>query len=314
MSRSGRHTSRTTASFGFAKQRRDGGGLVEMSANRPFGLVGWPTWWLSEMEVDHATSGDPIPARRGYHDRHGCRVELHAGRAAGRTFASCTSGTGRAWPFIGIFAATSVIGPVFIHGIASRTLAGLARAAERRARRTVRPRSLMLTASRAISMRRRVVVTGIGAITPIGITGRQPVGRRARRALGGAVAHPLRPVDLPQSHRGRGERLRSHATISRRKRAKRLDRFGQFSVVARAAWRSRTRSSTSRAEDRERIGAMMGTALGGVGYAEEQLGAVPDAGAARRGRRRSRSRCSAARRAATSRSSSACTGRTARTR
>ena len=33
----------------------DGGGLVEMSANRPFGLVNWPTWWLSEMEVDHAT-------------------------------------------------------------------------------------------------------------------------------------------------------------------------------------------------------------------------------------------------------------------
>jgi hypothetical protein len=34
-------------------------------------------------------------------------------------------------PFVGIPAATMVIGPVFIHGIASRTLAGLARAAER---------------------------------------------------------------------------------------------------------------------------------------------------------------------------------------
>ena len=38
-------------------------------------------------------------------------------------------------PFIGIPAATVVIGPVFIHGIASRTLAGLAGAAERQARR-----------------------------------------------------------------------------------------------------------------------------------------------------------------------------------
>jgi hypothetical protein len=34
-------------------------------------------------------------------------------------------------PFIGIPAATLVIGPVFIHGIASRTLAGLAAAAEK---------------------------------------------------------------------------------------------------------------------------------------------------------------------------------------
>ena len=35
------------------------------------------------------------------------------------------------WPLVGVFAATTVIGPVFVHGIASRTLAGLARAAER---------------------------------------------------------------------------------------------------------------------------------------------------------------------------------------
>ncbi|HKY97057.1 MAG TPA: hypothetical protein VJL35_04315, partial [Gemmatimonadaceae bacterium] len=38
---------------------------------------------------------------------------------------------GPALPLIGIPAATMVIGPVFIHGIASRTLAGLAVAAEK---------------------------------------------------------------------------------------------------------------------------------------------------------------------------------------
>ena len=38
---------------------------------------------------------------------------------------------GPAWPLIGELAARGVIGPVFVHGIASRTLAGLARAAER---------------------------------------------------------------------------------------------------------------------------------------------------------------------------------------
>jgi len=40
---------------------------------------------------------------------------------------------GPPWPLVGAFAATRVIGPVFVHGIASRTLAGLARAAERAA-------------------------------------------------------------------------------------------------------------------------------------------------------------------------------------
>jgi hypothetical protein len=39
--------------------------------------------------------------------------------------------TGPAWPIIGPLAARLVIGPVFIHGIASRTLAGIKREVER---------------------------------------------------------------------------------------------------------------------------------------------------------------------------------------
>ena len=38
--------------------------------------------------------------------------------------------TGPRWPLIGSAAAAWVIGPVFIHGIASRTLAGIRRAVE----------------------------------------------------------------------------------------------------------------------------------------------------------------------------------------
>jgi hypothetical protein len=38
--------------------------------------------------------------------------------------------TGPGWPLIGTLAASWVIGPVFIHGIASRTLAGIRRAVE----------------------------------------------------------------------------------------------------------------------------------------------------------------------------------------
>jgi ribosome-associated toxin RatA of RatAB toxin-antitoxin module len=108
----------------------DGGGLVEMSANRPFGLVNWRTWWLSEMEVDHAT-----PAIRFRHVggiTKGMDVEWSFTPADGGTRVRIVHAwDGPHWPLIGIFAATAVIGPVFIHGIASRTLAGLARVAER---------------------------------------------------------------------------------------------------------------------------------------------------------------------------------------
>lgn len=41
---------------------------------------------------------------------------------------------GPRWPLIGSLAARGIIGPVFVHGIASRTLAGLAYAAERMAK------------------------------------------------------------------------------------------------------------------------------------------------------------------------------------
>ncbi|MEP6574761.1 MAG: SRPBCC family protein, partial [Gemmatimonadota bacterium] len=34
------------------RERRPAGGVVEMSAYRPFGPVGYPTWWVSEMWVD----------------------------------------------------------------------------------------------------------------------------------------------------------------------------------------------------------------------------------------------------------------------
>ncbi len=38
---------------------------------------------------------------------------------------------GPPWPVIGPVAARAVVGPIFVHGIASRTLAGLAAVAER---------------------------------------------------------------------------------------------------------------------------------------------------------------------------------------
>ena len=114
----------------FHERAADGGGLVEMAAWRPFGVVGWPTWWLSEMAVDA-----DAPAVRFRHVRGvttGMDVEWSFRAEGDATRVRIVhSWDGPRWPLIGVFAATTVIGPVFVHGIASRTLAGLAAAAER---------------------------------------------------------------------------------------------------------------------------------------------------------------------------------------
>ncbi len=114
----------------FRERASDGGGLVEMSAWRPFGLAGWPTWWLSEMEIDAAA-----PAVRFRHVggiTKGMDVEWTFRPASGGTQVRIVHAwDGPTWPLVGVFAATAVIGPVFVHGIASRTLAGLAGVAEK---------------------------------------------------------------------------------------------------------------------------------------------------------------------------------------
>ncbi|MFI5227541.1 MAG: SRPBCC family protein [Gemmatimonadales bacterium] len=124
----------------FLEKRNDGGGVVEMSANRQFGPVDWPTFWVSLMTVrsPHGATGAGerfIPAIRFRHIRGvtaGMEVEWSFADSAGGTLVRIVHvWNGPRWPLIGDIAARGVIGPVFVHGIASRTLAGLARAAER---------------------------------------------------------------------------------------------------------------------------------------------------------------------------------------
>jgi 3-oxoacyl-[acyl-carrier-protein] synthase II len=117
---------------------------------------------------------------------------------------------------------------------------------------------------------RRVAITGIGAITPIG-TGRDALwaGIRAERS---AVRSMSRfDPSIFRSHNAAEVNDFSADDHIESKRAKRLDRFGQFSVAA-AKMAMADSGIRLEAENRERIGAMMGTALGGIGYAEEQLG------------------------------------------
>jgi ribosome-associated toxin RatA of RatAB toxin-antitoxin module len=110
-------------------ERRPDGGIVAMSANRPFGPLDWPTWWTSEMWID--------AARREVRYRHvrgitrGMDVVWRLVPDGEATDVSIVhEWDGPPWPLIRRPAAEWVIGPVFVHGIASRTLAGIARAVE----------------------------------------------------------------------------------------------------------------------------------------------------------------------------------------
>jgi len=111
-------------------ERRGDGGIVEMAAWRPFGPLRCPTWWVSEMWVD-ATR----PAVRYRHVRGitaGMDVEWRLEPAfEGTDVTIVHEWSGPAWPLISRPAAEWVIGPVFVHGIASRTLAGIRREVER---------------------------------------------------------------------------------------------------------------------------------------------------------------------------------------
>jgi 3-oxoacyl-[acyl-carrier-protein] synthase II len=116
--------------------------------------------------------------------------------------------------------------------------------------------------------RRRVVVTGIGALTPIGIT-RAGMwdGLRAQRSAVRSITR-FDPAEF-RSHNAAEIRDYSPGDFLDRKRAKRLDPFGQYSVIAARLAVEDAELDLSK-ERLERVGANMGTALGGVGYAEQQ--------------------------------------------
>ncbi len=115
---------------------------------------------------------------------------------------------------------------------------------------------------------RRVVVTGIGAITPIGSgAGGLLEGLRATRSA----------VDLISRFdtSGYGSRIAAEVrdfdplTFMDARRARRLDRFAQFSVAA-AKQAVDDAGLHLEDEDRDRCGVFVGAALGGGAFAEEQ--------------------------------------------
>lgn len=117
--------------------------------------------------------------------------------------------------------------------------------------------------------RRRVVITGVGAVTPIGTAAAGLWdGLTARRS---AVREITRFDPTPFKSRMAAEipdfRPQDHLDA---KRAKRWDRFSQLAVTS-----SRLALDDAgiriESEDPDRVGVMMGSALGGVALAESQV-------------------------------------------
>src|SRR5262249_31796434 len=100
---------------------------------RPFGVFNYPTWWVSEMEVE--------PARHLVRYRHirgitrGMDVQwtlqaIEPAPVPGTEISIVHRWSGPAWPLIGTFAADWIIGPVFVRGTASRPRGGARRGGE----------------------------------------------------------------------------------------------------------------------------------------------------------------------------------------
>ncbi|HEX4935081.1 MAG TPA: beta-ketoacyl synthase N-terminal-like domain-containing protein, partial [Gemmatimonadaceae bacterium] len=117
--------------------------------------------------------------------------------------------------------------------------------------------------------RRRVAITGIGAVTPVGI-GAQGLWEGIRAERSGV--RTLTRFDP--------ERFRSHNAAEvpdfdakdflDAKRVKRMDRFSHFAVASARMALADAGLDLAR-EDPDRVGTMMGSALGGLHHAEHQV-------------------------------------------
>ncbi len=103
-----------------------------MAAWRRFGPVGYPTWWVSEMDHDRDRRLVLYRHVDGITRGMDVRWEVTPTDDGGSHVRIVHDWSGPAWPLVGGLAADLVIGPHFISFIAQRTLAGVVRAAELR--------------------------------------------------------------------------------------------------------------------------------------------------------------------------------------
>ncbi len=129
---------------------------------------------------------------------------------------------------------------------------------------------------RSLMEKRQVVITGLGVITPIGI---------GAASLWEGLRHMRSAVRTLSRFDASVFRSRMAAEVNAfvptdllgTKPARRLDRFGQFAVAA-ARMALQDAALDPARENRDRIGAMMGSALGGVAHAEAQVSHFLDGG------------------------------------
>jgi 3-oxoacyl-[acyl-carrier-protein] synthase II len=114
-----------------------------------------------------------------------------------------------------------------------------------------------------------VVISGIGAITPIGSTveGLWEGLRREKSAVGSITRFD---PSIFKSHNAAEVNDFDATDWLEKKRVKRLDRYGHFSVAS-ARMAVADAGIDLEKEDREQIGSTMGSALGGLQFAEGQL-------------------------------------------
>ena len=113
---------------------------------------------------------------------------------------------------------------------------------------------------------RRVVITGIGAITPIGLGVDGLWDGLRRRTSAVRCITRFDPTVFKSRIAGEVPDFMPSDHIEER-RARRLDRYSQFAIAATRMALADARLDLAR-EDPDRVGAMMGTALGGVAHGE----------------------------------------------
>jgi ribosome-associated toxin RatA of RatAB toxin-antitoxin module len=120
----------------FLRKDGFGRGRVEMAARRNFGPLAYPVWWVSEMETDEDR---PVVLYRHIAgvttemDVEWSFEELGSGSTGVRILHAWREGPG--WPLplpVRRVISSAIIGPVFIHHVASRTLRGVRDHVEKR--------------------------------------------------------------------------------------------------------------------------------------------------------------------------------------
>ncbi|MBP2640147.1 MAG: 3-oxoacyl-(acyl-carrier-protein) synthase 2 [Firmicutes bacterium] len=125
-------------------------------------------------------------------------------------------------------------------------------------------------------MKKRVVVTGLGAITPIG-NGKQEFWQALLEGKSG-VARITRfdPTDYTTQIAGEVKNFDATQYIDK-KEAKRMDRFTQFAIAA-AKMALEDSGLDLKTEDLQRIGTVVGTGIGGIDTLNDQYKVLFDKG------------------------------------